>query len=290
MEESLETFQALDPVNFLRKFTTQNVRPDSRPLHRVRPTTVVKSVFPRNTYGSALVRIGDTQAVAAVTLLVGHPPVSAPDHGEIEVSLCFSPLCSGKYNVMGRVVQPENRAESPTDPHAIESFVQRTVRTSGVIDPTDLCIERGSSAWKLRISIVILNHDGNVEDAAILGAVAALADTRLPRTTVGEDGIVGIIPSGNEENASENGSKLLLRSVPVPLTVGLFDGKMLVDPSGVEEEVLGGAVTVVVNSTKQLLSLNKTGSVLLSPEDIAACVELGFGRAKEMEPILTAEQ
>lgn len=266
-------------------------------------------------------RMGETQAVAAVTLLVGHPGHATPNRGEIDVALNLSPLCGPKYNIAGgRMTSGEtaeaggggggggvsgvggedtttgtmNATAAPADPLAIESYVRRTLRTSGIIDPKDLCIEVGKSAWKVRISIVILNHDGNIEDVALLSAVAALADTALPRTIIDDagDGTVRIVSSGNEENASENGTKLQIHNIPVPLTIGVFDGKLLVDPCGMEEEVLQGTVTVVINARKEneILSLNKTGFVLLSPEDMAACVHMGFGRAKEMESILIPDQ
>jgi len=104
MEQSLETFQALDPKGYLRKFTDSNVRPDARPLHAARPTTVVCSVLTRNSRGSSLIRLGKTQVLTAATLTIGRPPAALPKFGEIDVTLSIGPLCGGRYNARGDAI------------------------------------------------------------------------------------------------------------------------------------------------------------------------------------------
>ena len=52
----------------------------------------------------------------------------------------------------------------------------------------------------------------------------------------------------------------------------MFDGKFLVDPSSEEEAVLDGMLTVVVISSGQVVSLNKTGGTFILLEDMAACL------------------
>ena len=76
---------------------------------------------------------------------------------------------------------------------------------------------------------------------------------------------------------------------------------MLVDPSLEEESLCDGMITVVVDAmslnrpkdehggvlTGDILNLSKSGGgVLSSMEEIAACAQLAFGRAKELEQIL----
>ena len=275
---------------YLKTFTDENVRPDGRPMHRVRETTIVQGVLTRNTYGSALVRIGDTRVVAGVTLLVGRPAAAYPNHGEMEVSVTVGPLCSPQFGPSGRPVLVDGGGgvgrNIPTDASTVESFVQRTLLRSGIVDLSDLCIQEGKCAWKLRVSIVCLNHDGNIEDAALLSAVTALSDTKLPATVISSDGIVSI---ANDSENDEDGKNLLssrplkLRYVPVPLTIGMFDGKLLVDPSSEEETVLDGLLTVVMTATGQVVTVNKPGGECISPEDLAACMTLATGRAKEIE-------
>ena len=106
---------------------------------------------------------------------------------------------------------------------------------------------------------------------------------------------------------SGKGKKLALLKLMLPLTVGFFQGKMLMDPSFEEESLCEGMMTVVVDAasltTKEphaqtqtdakapilmgdILNLSKSGWVMSSMEEIAACVQLALGRAQELKPLL----
>ena len=73
----------------------------------------------------------------------------------------------------------------------------------------------------------------------------------------------------------------------------------MVDPTLQEENVSDGMITIVVDLNSitvedksnaldgKILSICKTGGgARISAEEIAACVQLAFGRAKELEGIL----
>lgn len=314
MEQTIETLLSLDQPAYIRKFTESNVRPDSRPLYTVRPTTIVPTILPRNTHGSSLIRLGKTQIISAITLSVGQPSPSLPYNGEVDVSVNFSPLCGKQYNIHGRVVHNEEGSSATaasvnaSDPQAIESFVKRTVLGSDMVDLKALCLEEGKSAWKLHISCVVVNHDGNVVDAVLLGCVSALQNFTLPLTKVinsgnsQEDGKVQIILPESEDVAGNSGDarknrRLTLRKLPVPLTIGIFEGKLLVDPTITEEAGCEGMITVVVDalelgdgcdnkSNAGVVSIQKIGNGI-SVEKIALSVQLCFGRAEEMKQILS---
>jgi len=314
--QTTEKLLSLDPKAYLRKFITSNVRPDKRTPHAVRSTTVVPTILPRNTYGSSLVRLGNTQIISAITLSIGQPPPSLPSSGELDVSVTFSPLCGRRYNIAGKVVHSEEGsscggavtsvAVNASDPQAIESFVKRAVLGSDMVDLTQLCLEEGKSAWKVRISCSVLNHDGNVVDALLLGCVSALSDLKLPLTKFvsidnnEKDGIYQIILPESEEinNTSlENDRKrmkLHLKRIPIPLTIGVFEGNLLLDPTLAEEAVCDGIITVIVDaltlssdgdkSNATLLNLQKNGKGI-SAQRLALCVQLCCGRAEEMKQI-----
>jgi exosome complex component RRP42 len=178
-----------------------------------------------------------------------------------------------------------------------------------MVDLDQLVILEGKAAWKIDISCVLVNHDGNVVDAFLLGVVKALSDLRLPRVKlekidgeelvrfVDDDTNDGVV-SDDMNNAERAGKKLEFRKLCVPLTIGSFQGKMLVDPSLEEESLCEGMITIVVDAmslekddsgvlTGNIVNLSKSGGgVLSSTEEIAACVQLAFGRAKELQPIL----
>ena len=202
----------------------------------------------------------------------------------------------------------------PTDIKEIESWIRRTIRSSRFIDPTELGIEPGKSAWRIRISIQIINHDGNLWDAALLCACAALGDLRLPMVEVDRrSGGVRIVPnddhpvdtiSRGEDTKTSNNSKferrkgqsLTLGPLPVPLTVvilpsnkeGSSQNILLVDPTHLEEDVSSGnSVTVVCNTNKEIVEFHKKGSSSrLSVDQITAVASMGFGRAQELETLV----
>lgn len=281
-----------------------------------------------------------TRVIAACTLLVGHPSPSTPNDGDVDVTLTASPLSGPRFDIMGRengditagnygvanhddggslqqqqqlpgnlsnIVSTAsnnnsgtNTTPSPTDIKEIESWVRRTLRSSRFINPSELGIETGVSAWRVRISIHILNHEGNVWDAALLSACAALADLRLPMVEI-DKGVVRIVKneSGEQGSSKKNGKvhrrkgrSLTLGPVPVPLTIAILPNNnksiLLVDPTHLEEDVASGnTVTVVCNTKEEIVEFHKKGNASrLSLDQVAAVGCMGFGRAKELEKIV----
>ncbi len=62
--------------------------------------------------------------------------------------------------------------------------VERGLRESRAIDTEALCIVAGVKVWSVRVDIHVLDHGGNLTDAASLATVAALLHFRRPDVTV----------------------------------------------------------------------------------------------------------
>lgn len=249
-------------------------------------------------------------------------------------------MCSPKYNGSNRVQTLEykwNRnykQQSLDKQRSIESWIMRTLihpcrhgnknSNGSLLDLEQLGIEQHKSAWKIVVHIIVLNYDGNVEDAALLAAFAALKDTVLPPTKIIRDDagneVVALNNTSqqgqgidNENNGDRKGKRLVFNFIPVPLTVGFVlmpksekemetennddEYKILVDPTGQEEDVLDGIMSIVVGvatpheigngNNVNILSVNKPGGkVIVKAQDVAACMQLCQGRAQELEPIL----
>jgi exosome complex RNA-binding protein Rrp42 (RNase PH superfamily) len=323
MEDLVETFQTLDPVAYIQKFTSSNVRPDTRSLHAIRPTTIVPSILPRNTNGSSLLQLGKTQIITAITLSIGTPTPSFPNHGEISFSLHMTPLCSAIYNLSGRIIHSEESSSgnsssyktlsaiSSSDTSSMESYIQRTLfsnsndcNNDNLVHLPSLCIVEGKSAWKVHVHCMVVNHDGNIVDAAMIGCIAALKDLRLPPVKILKDGTVRVMsdtddnyydsigngqdetrdnkmmdidPSTTTTTTSNNatlfqkskqkrrGRPISFNRIPIPLTFILFDGKILADPTSIEESVADGSITVVVDAnTVDEKGTNMNNATILS--------------------------
>ena len=291
----LQLEEILNPEHYVSKFTDHNVRPDNRPLYACRPTTILAKTFTKRKHtGSALVRLGvcNTQCVAATHLEVGICNVnSLYARGEIVVK--FNGYSDNKSN---RNANAEARE--------MESFLNTSfAHSSGLFDLKQLVLKSQNNAtgtvksmlaWRIVVNVVCLNEDGNVRDAAYLATLVALLDTTIPE--LGTDYIIredNNLVQMIESSKSVEDKKLKLQKIPIPLTVGIFDQgetndiKLMVDPTGLEEATLSGTITVIMTADGEVVSVYKPGGIALNSDQIAACMQLGIGRAKEIKLLLT---
>ena len=79
----------------------------------------------------------------------------------------------------------------PPDETSIElaRIVDRGIRESKAIDTEKLCIEPGKKVFVVFVDVYVLNHDGNLIDAAALAAMSALMNTKMPNYEI-KDGEV----------------------------------------------------------------------------------------------------
>lgn len=325
--------------NYLREFTSKNVRPDGRPFITARPTFIQTGVLNRNSAGSAMVTLGDhggTRVIAGCTLLVGRPSAATPNHGDFEVYMSASPLSGPRFDLSGRefidstsvmigTASPdangstnENHVQLAHDPNSntdtehppqpldvkvLESYVRRTLRSSNYINPEELCIVKGKAAWRIRITLHVLNSEGNVLDASILCILAALRDLTIPMVEVEEvEGTGSVVRVVVDEAEVKNelskkkrqiGKKLTLGAPPIPTTMAILpQGKknnvLVVDPTSFEEDMShGNSLTVLCNTNGEVVNFTKRGNeTKLSLDEIKAAVELGTERAVAMEEVV----
>lgn len=248
---------------FLNTFLDNNVRPDGRLMKMCRKTTITKGVLTRNASGSSLVTLGSTQVMAATSLLVGTPAAASPQSGDLIVT-------SPQYS----------------------TWLQRVLRESGIVNlsATALCIVHARAAWRIQILVQVLNDDGNVRDAMLLAAVAALQDTILPKTVVDKNGIVHIV-----EDKSENDDERRLcgesTDIPIPLTVGFIrhdkEVLFLVDPSLLEEQECDSSCCMVVNTASgEIVNCELAGNLSISSQQLALVAQMAKGRAQELMELL----
>ena len=187
------------------------------------------------TIGSSLVHLGETKIACGVTLQVGMPTTLHPHLGAIEFDVSLGTLCSLRYDQRGK----------PDDAYEIESLLT-AVLGSDALDLAQLCIEKERFAYQLSVQIVCISSAGNLQDACVLAAVAALQASRLPAAVLQPaPGRAGT--DGHTVQLSRTSSApLRLRSVPVPVTMAVFDGALLLDPSDDELLVAHGVVRSVV--------------------------------------------
>lgn len=281
-----DAFKRLYPAQFFSRFADEGLRPDGRGLSTPRPVSIGLGTVGAAD-GSALVKIGSTAVLAGIRLEVAVPPDNAPDRGQIVTSAELPAISRGDW----RPGRP-----SPEAAH-LAARVADALAARGALDTRQLCISPGNAVWVLYLDIYVLDASGGLLEAALLAAVAALRDCRLPAVHLTAEGNVERGPDPDAEEAPQGGPgaaaaaaaagegrRLELGAAPVCLTCGIYNGQVVVDPDHEEESLMGSRVSVVVDGDGGLLGIYKPGgSALVSPGTLMACIAQAQAWQREVQ-------
>ncbi|RKO89445.1 ribosomal protein S5 domain 2-type protein [Blyttiomyces helicus] len=260
-----ETFKKVHPAEYHRRFLSQNVRSDGRPLDKFRKALVnVGSIT--TAHGSAMVRLGHTTVVCGIKAEVAEPRPATPKEGYLIPNVDLPALCSPLF----RPGPPGELAQT------VSEYINRLVNSSKVLNLEDLCIASGAAVWALHADIVCLNYEGNILDAALIALMAALRNLRLPTATYHE--------SESTVHATEHRPiALVLDHFPVAATFGTFDGHhILYDPTDEEEPLLGSQITIVVDGEEGMCGLLKPGGAAMTREVLERCTRAARDRCADV--------
>ncbi len=243
----------------MRKMIESGKRSDGRALDAYRKIEFLENYVPK-AQGSCLVRLGDTQVLVGVKMDIGEPYPDSPDRGNLSTSCELVPLASPDFSA------------GPPDEESIETarVVDRGIRESKMIDFEKLCITEGEKVWTVMVDIHVLDHDGNLIDAASLASVKALLDAYLPKLE--DDKLI----------YTEKGDKLPVKEKPVSSTFASINGKSILDPSYEEERVMDSKFTIVTTENGEICAIQKSGSGPYKREDIEQMVGTAIKRGKEI--------
>lgn len=303
-DQRVSLMQCLDPKAHIDDFWLQKTRPDGRLFAQGRATQVVFGML-KHSAGSALVSQRDntgsgsaTKVLAATTFSIGQPSPEQPDEGEVVVQV------SGTG---GRNVGADSKSQQQQHHWDIlQSWLQRTLEQDESIAQS-LCLLTGKSALRLVVTVIILEHNGNVRDGALLACMAAWKDTQLPQfgndliesqgrlwwknsdgpmTSLGKN---DYIVDGDAEKIHGDSNE---RDYRISLTMGIWAHPterkiyLLADPTSTEEPFLEGTVTITVSLATRKLQADFTGKVPLTANDFALAAKLARARASEVAKIL----
>ncbi|RLJ09095.1 MAG: RNA-binding protein [Candidatus Aenigmatarchaeota archaeon] len=249
-------------TQYLIRLAEKGVRGDGRKGEEYRKIEIEKNTIAK-AEGSAKVKIGSTEVVAGVKMDVGEPFPDKPDEGILITNAEFSPIASPEFET------------GPPDEDAIElaRVVDRGIRESGAIDMKKLCITPGEKVWMVFIDIHILNHSGNLIDAAGLAAVTALKHTKIPEY----DG---------EKVDYENKTKPLpLVHLPVTVTTAKIGNLYVVDPGLEEEDVMSVRLTVTTKEDGNVCAIQKSGPDGLLLEEVEKIFKLSIKKGNEIRKL-----
>ncbi len=248
-------------IKQIEQLLEKGSRLDERGLLDTREIKIEQGVIEK-AEGSARVFLGKTQVLVGVKVETGEPFPDTPNDGVMTVNAELVPLAHPSFE------------PGPPDENSIElaRVVDRGIRESHAIDTEKLCIEAGKKVFVVFVDVYILNHDGNLIDAAALAAMAALMNTKMPNYEI-KDG---------ELKIKQGYTPLPMKSHPITVTVGKINNKLIVDPWIEEETVMDARITFASNEEGNICAIQKGMSGYFTPQQILDASKIALDKAAEL--------
>mmetsp|Transcript_12144 Transcript_12144/g.22743 ORF Transcript_12144/g.22743 Transcript_12144/m.22743 type:complete len:611 (+) Transcript_12144:28-1860(+) len=252
------------------------------------------------------VQFGSNTRVSSVVTcqLIPPPHPDRPNDGSIVFSVDLSPMSSmgfdyvSPFSSLAGSGQGQGQSQAAVDEgqkllsNRILRIIERTLIQGGAIDAEALCVQSGKWVWRLMVDVTVLDHGGNLVDACVLSAIAALRHFRKPEVRVegeGREGLTAVLHSDEREPAP-----LPLHHTPLTVTFGLFADptgastlvSALIDPSQREELVMDGTATFGFNRYGEMCCLDFPGGCELKPRQLVTCAHLGKRKCVELCDVL----
>jgi exosome complex component RRP42 len=235
----------------------QGKRIDGRGLEQFREISVEKGLV-KTANGSARVKIGNTHVLVGVKLEKGEPFPDTPESGILVVNAELLPMAAPTFE------------PGPPREEAIElaRVVDRGIRESGAIELEKLAITPGEEVWAVFVDVDVLDHDGNLIDAAALAAIAALLDTKTPEDEA------WVLP------------EFPLKKRPIAVTVAKINGKLIIDPRLDEEQVMDARLTLTTTEDRHICAIQKGCSGFFLREEVEQAYRMAREKAAELRKLL----
>jgi len=242
-------------------------RPDGRALDQYREITLETGII-KKAEGSARVKIGNTQILIGAKPQIGEPFPDTPNVGVLITNSELLPMAAPNFE------------PGPPDERSVElsRVTDRCIREGEVVDLKKLTIIEGQKVWMIFLDMHIVDYDGNLIDAAVLGSVAALMNTKIPTTTCEGDEIIidyeKMIP-------------LPIKEQPLMCTMAKIGGQLVADPSREEDDILDARLSVGVRTDGSICAMQKGGSEPFTQDEILQAVKMAQEKTKEIRKQLT---
>ena len=232
----------------IKEYLSEGKRFDGRKPDEFRDI-IIETGVSKNAEGSARVKIGKTEVLVGVKMNVSEPYPDSPDKGNLMVTTELLPLSSPRYEL------------GPPKIEAIElaRVTDRAIRESKFIEFEKLCIKEGEKVWTVFIDIYSINADGNLLDAAGIGAIAALKNTKMPKYDKKTEKVI--------YGESSEKELPLKKDIPLSITFHKMGNVLIIDPTREEEDISETRITIG-SSNGVISSMQKGNSKEFSEKEI----------------------
>jgi exosome complex component RRP42 len=247
---------------YVKDLLLQDKRADGRGLLDYRAVRVEKGMIP-NAEGSALVHLGDTKVLAGVKFDVMAPYADRPTEGVFTVQAEFLPLA-----------HPDFEAGPPNE-RSIElaRVVDRGIRSAEALDTKNWQLEEGKVLGAF-VDLYVLDHCGNMIDAAALAAMAALADAKVPK-----------YENGKMVRNDFKGSLPLARKV-VACSFEKIGKKVILDATDEEETASEGRLTLATCEGDLLCCSQKSGAAGFTDQEVLELLDIAIEKGRQLRPFV----
>ncbi|KAM9362618.1 exosome complex component RRP45 [Symphorus nematophorus] len=255
--------------DFLLKAIEEKKRLDGRQTYDYRK---MKITFGTD-YGCCFVDLGKTRVMAQVSCELVAPKESRPNEGIMFFNIELSPMASPAFE-QGR--QSELSVK-------LNRQLERCLRNSKCIDTESLCVVSGEKVWQIRVDVHMLNHDGNLMDAASIAAITALCHFRRPDVGIQGDEVTVYSPEERDP------IPLSIYHMPISVSFSFFQQGtyLLVDPCEREERVMDGLLMIAMNKHREICSIQSSGGIMLLKEQVMRCSKIASVKVSEITELIS---
>jgi exosome complex component RRP42 len=263
---------------YLIKLARDGKRVDGRAFDEYRKIEIEPGIISK-AEGSAKVKIGRTQVLTGIKMDIGDPYPDIPEEGVMTTAAELIPLAS-----------PDFEAGPPKeDAVELARVVDRGIRESEVIEVDKLCIVPHEKVWMIFVDIHILDHDGNLFDAASLASLTALYNTlvpieRLKPTLEKLQEKFPAIKKYLEEHPKDY--KLPLKDPPISCTSVKYDGIVAMDPSLDEEDTAEARLTVATDKNGHIRAMQKGLNGTFTHEEVKKVIKASIHNGNKIRELL----
>ncbi|XP_076001308.1 exosome complex component RRP45 isoform X2 [Genypterus blacodes] len=245
-----------------------NLRLDGRQAYDYRK---IKISFGAD-YGCCFVDLGKTRVMAQVSCELVTPKENRPNEGIMFFNIELSPMASPAFE-LGR--QSELSVK-------LNRQLERCLRNSKCIDTESLCVVSGEKVWQIRVDVHMLNHDGNLMDAASIAAISALCHFKRPDVGIQGDEVTVYSPEERDP------IPLSIYHMPISVSFGFFQQGtyLLVDPCEREERVMDGLLMIAMNKHREICSVQSSGGIMLLKDQVMRCSKIASVKVSEITELI----
>ncbi|XP_018556506.1 exosome complex component RRP45 [Lates calcarifer] len=254
--------------DFLLKAIEEKKRLDGRQTYDYRK---IKITFGTD-YGCCFVDLGRTRVMAQVSCELVAPKENRPNEGIMFFNIELSPMASPAFE-QGR--QSELSVK-------LNRQLERCLRNSKCIDTESLCVVSGEKVWQIRVDVHMLNHDGNLMDAASIAAITALCHFRRPDVAIQGDEVTVFSPEERDP------IPLSIYHMPISVSFSFFQQGtyLLVDPCEREERVMDGLLMIAMNKHREICSIQSSGGIMLLKDQVMRCSKIASVKVSEITELI----